>query len=269
MSEYFRLAKHGNMTGLGCVFPIWGENPVEAPEYLVVLRKRWVSILLLTGLAVSGATVATLLATPTYHASPQVFVSMSAGGSTTDLLQGSSFTQNRVKSYTDLATTARVLIPVIDELGLHINITATATNPRMARDIANATADSLGTEVTALEKPSRTQASPVHFRSTERATVPLKSATPNMKLNLTPGFLVGLGLALALAALREAFDTKIRTEADVHEVTDASLIASIGDDSTHPLIVQSNRTATAPRPSAGSAPTCSSSTWPTAPRRAS
>ena len=87
-------------------------------EYLATLRKRWVSILLITTLAVVGAATATLLATPTYQAKGQVFVSVDTGGSTSDLLQGSSFTQNRVKSYTDMVTSPRVLIPVIEHLGL-------------------------------------------------------------------------------------------------------------------------------------------------------
>jgi hypothetical protein len=102
---------------------------------------------------------------------------VSTGGSTSDLLQGSSFTQNRVKSYTDLVTRPRVLLPVIQQLGLGhhageigqvdhcrlpvdtvlINITATDTDPQMASDVANATASSLGKEVTALEKPAGTQ----------------------------------------------------------------------------------------------------------------
>jgi len=61
---------------------------------------------------------ATLLATPTYQAKSQVFVSVSTGDSTSDLLQGSNFTQNQVTSYTDIVTSPRVLIPVIAQLGL-------------------------------------------------------------------------------------------------------------------------------------------------------
>jgi polysaccharide biosynthesis transport protein len=236
---------------------------VELHEYLIILRKRWMSILLITALAVAGAAAATLLATPTYQANSQVFVSVSTGGSTSDLLQGSSFTQNRVTSYTDMVTSPRVLIPVIAHLGLTttpdqlatsitadsplntvlINITVTDVSPRTASDIANATAESLGTQVTALEKPAGSQPSPVHVSTIRAASVPTAPATPNRKLNLALGLLVGLALAFGLAVLREVLDTKIRSEVDVQKVTDASVIARIGYDDDapmHPLIVQSS-----------------------------
>ena len=60
---------------------------MELHDYLVILRKRWMSILLITALWVAVAMSATLLATPTYQAKSQVFVSLSTGGSTADLLQ--------------------------------------------------------------------------------------------------------------------------------------------------------------------------------------
>jgi succinoglycan biosynthesis transport protein ExoP len=45
---------------------------VELHEYLAILRKRWVSILIVAGLALAGAAAVTLLATPTYEAESQV-----------------------------------------------------------------------------------------------------------------------------------------------------------------------------------------------------
>lgn len=236
---------------------------MELHEYLVILRKRWVSILLVTALAVAGAMTATLLATPTYQAKSQLFVSVSTGGSTSDLLQGSSFTQNRVKSYTDMVTSPRVLIPVIKELGLAttpdqlatsitadspldtvlINVTATSTNPETASAVANATAKNLGTEVIALEKPSGSQSSPVRISTIRTATVPTTPATPKPVRNLGLGLVLGLMLGFGLAVLREALDTKVRSETDVQKVTDTSVIARIGYDEdapAHPLIVQSS-----------------------------
>jgi polysaccharide biosynthesis transport protein len=240
-----------------------GETPVEPHDFVVILHKRWVSILFLTALAVAGAIGATLLATPTYQAKSQVFVSLSNGGTSSDLLQGSAFTQNRVMSYTDMVTSPRVLIPVIEHLGLGItpdqlaasitadsplntvliNLTVTNKNPQIASDVANATADSLGTQVTALEKPSGSQPSPVRISTLRTATVPTLPATPNVKLNLALGLLMGLALGVLLAVLREVLDTKVRSEADVLKVTDASVIARIGFDDDapqHPLIVQSS-----------------------------
>jgi polysaccharide biosynthesis transport protein len=239
------------------------ENQMELHDYLAIMRKRWVSILLIASLVVAGAMTATLLATPTYQAKSQVFVSVSTGGSASDLLQGSSFTQNRVKSYSDMVTSPRVLTPVIEQLGLKatpdqlatsitsdspldtvlINITVTSTNPKTASDVANATADSLGSEVTALEKPTGSQPSPVRISTLRTATIPTAPATPKPARNLGLGLVLGLLLGFGFALLRETLDTRVRSEADVERVTDVSVIARIGYDDDaprHPLIVQSN-----------------------------
>jgi len=236
---------------------------VELHEYLVILRKRWVSVLIITTLAVASAAVASLLVTPTYKAKSQVFVSVATGGSAADLLQGSSFTQNRVKSYTDMVTSERVLVPVIkglsldttpDELGaaitadspldtVLINITVTDTSPKQASAIANATANSLGTQVTKLEKPLGRQSSPVTISALRTASPPTAQTTPNTRLNLALGLLLGLSLGVGTAVLREVLDTKVRSETDVQKVTNASVIARIGFDEQapkHPLIVQSS-----------------------------
>ena len=236
---------------------------MELHDYLGILRKRWLSILIVTAVAVGGAAIWTQVATPAYQADSQVFVSVNTGGNTSDLIQGSAFTQSRVKSYTDLVTRPRVLIPVIEQLRLTtspavlaqsitaenpldtvlINISVTDTNPARAADVANAVAESLGAQVTLLEKPAGRELSSVRVSSTQTATVPTVASTPKAKTNLALGLLLGLGLGIALALLQEALDTKVRTEADIQKVTDASVIARIPYDSeapAHPLIVQSS-----------------------------
>jgi capsular exopolysaccharide synthesis family protein len=236
---------------------------VELHDYLGILRKRRLSIFMVTALAVAGAAIWTITATPTYRADSQVFISVSTGGNTSDLVQGSAFTQSRVKSYTDLATRPRVLLPVINQLRLAtspdelaqsitaenpldtvlINISVTDTNPARAADVANAVAESLGAQVTLLEKPVGRQESSVNVSSTQAATAPTSPASPNTKIDLALGLLLGLGLGIALALVQEALDTKVRTEADVQKITDASVIARIPYDAeapAHPLIVQSS-----------------------------
>ncbi|MBX9244236.1 polysaccharide biosynthesis tyrosine autokinase [Actinotalea ferrariae] len=236
---------------------------MELQDYVAILRKRWVSISLITLVALGAAVGVTLLTTPTYEARAQVFVSVRTGGGTTsDLLQGSSFTQKQVKSYTDLVTSPRVLIPVIENLDLSttpdelarsiaadnpldtvlINITATHEDPQHAADIANSTAESLATEVTVLEKP-QDGPSPVQISSVRAAAPPVDPASPNTKLNVALGVLVGLALGFGIALLREVLDTRVRTEADVRKVTGTSVVAQIvhDDDATRsPLLLAAN-----------------------------
>jgi succinoglycan biosynthesis transport protein ExoP len=237
---------------------------MELHDYIAALRKRWGSVALITALALCAAVAATLLATPTYQAKSQVFVSVrTAGGNTSDLVQGSNFTQKQVKSYTDLVTSPRVLIPVIEHLDLPttpdalaqsitsdspldtvlINITVTDASPQVASDVANAVADSLATQVTELEQPSDAAVSPVEINTVRTATPPSEPSSPNTVLNIVLGLLVGLAAGTGLAILREVLDTKVRTEADVNHVTDTSVIATIGYDVNapdEPLIVQTS-----------------------------
>ncbi|HEY3438840.1 MAG TPA: polysaccharide biosynthesis tyrosine autokinase [Actinotalea sp.] len=235
---------------------------MELQDYLAVARKRWVSIIVITTIALGAAVALTLVTTPRFEARSQVFVSVRTGSTTSDLLQGSSFTQKQVKSYTDLVTSPRVLIPVIEHLNLAttpdelaksvtasspldtvlINIVASDVDAQVAADLANTIAQSLATEVTALEKPEG-DVSPVQISTVRAATAPTAPATPNTKLNLALGLLLGLALAIGVAVLREVLDTRIRTEADVRQVTDASVIATITHDEdaeAHPLIVHSH-----------------------------
>ena len=137
---------------------------MELQDYIAILRKRWISVLTLSVLALAAAVTASLLATPQYEATTQVFVSVQGGTTTSDLLQGSNFTQQQVVSYTKLVTSPLVLAPVIDNLGLAertetlgaqvsadsplntslINITV--SNPNAA--LAAATANSIATQFT-------------------------------------------------------------------------------------------------------------------------
>jgi capsular exopolysaccharide synthesis family protein len=235
---------------------------VELQDYLAILRKRWLSIAIITLLATAAAVGATVLVTPTYTARAQVYVSVRTGGTTSDLLQGSNFTVRQVKSYTDLVTTPLVLTPVIENLDLPttpdelaksitasspldtslINISATHEDPQVASDIANATAESLSTNVTALEKPTDGE-SPVQISTVRIASAPLEPSAPNAKLNVALGLLVGLALGFGIAVLRQVLDTRIRTVEDIRAVTQASVMTVMTHDDDavqHPLIVQSN-----------------------------
>jgi len=91
---------------------------VELQDYLRVLRKRWQIIALVTLLVIGASALFTALSPRTYSAQTQFFVSTSGADNNGSLLQGSTFTQQRVKSYAQLLETPKVLDPVIDKLKL-------------------------------------------------------------------------------------------------------------------------------------------------------
>lgn len=236
---------------------------VELRRYLTILRKRWMFIALLTVLGVAGAAAGSLLATPQYQARTQLFVSTQRQGGTSDLLQGSSFTQQRVKSYATVVTTPLVLDPVIADLGLDvttrelartitaeapldtvlIDVTVRQESPDAAASIANAVGASFAQVVAQLEPGVAGAPSPVSISTVEPATAPLGPVSPNVGLNLVLGLLVGLGLGVGAALLRESLDTSVKGEGDVRQVTDASVLGGISydpDAEERPLIVQAD-----------------------------
>ncbi|WP_285105443.1 polysaccharide biosynthesis tyrosine autokinase [Promicromonospora sp. MEB111] len=230
-------------------------------EYIAILRKRWLSIAAAVVVGLCVAALASVLATPTYQAVAQVYVSVRGGASVDDLVQGSAYTGRQVQSYAALATSPRVLSPVIEELGLGvtpqelasgvaveqppdtvlITLTVTDESPDRAARIADAVAESLATVVQELEQTGEAQESPVQISTVREAVVPTHPVSPRVALNLALGLALGLLVGVGAAVLRDLLDTRIRSVAQVEAITDASVIGAIAfeeDAVEHPLIIQ-------------------------------
>ena len=234
---------------------------MELRDYIRILRKSWVLIVLLTLVAVGAASAFSLVQTPQYSATSQVLVSIQSSGSTADLAQGNNFSVARVKTYSALVSTPIVLLPVIATLDLGttadelakkvaasaqletsiIDVTVTDTDPVRAADTVNAIADSLTLVVEDIETPETTDASsPVKLTSAQVATVPTVPVSPNVPLNIALGALVGLALGVGFAVLRETLETRIRNSRDVEQLTDLPILGGIVFDpkaKERPLIV--------------------------------
>src|SRR6478736_2344714 len=91
---------------------------MELTDYIRILRKSWILIVLATLLGVGVAAAYSLTRTPTYVSSSTVFVSTQAGSTISEMQQGSSFSQARVTTYSNLVTTPIVMNPVIARLDL-------------------------------------------------------------------------------------------------------------------------------------------------------
>jgi len=235
---------------------------MELRDYIRILRKGWVLIVMLTLVGVGAAAGYSIVQTPSYAATSKVFVSTQGSGSASDLAQGSSFTTQRVKTYSQLVTTPIVLLPVIASLHLKttgeklaalvtptatldtsiIEIAVTDTDPVRAADIANAVSSSLSSVVETIETSDTSGAvTPVKLTRVQEASVPTAPVTPKIPLNIALGALVGLALGIGIAVLRETLETRIRNEHDVELVTDVPILGGIVFDPRardRPLIVQ-------------------------------
>ncbi len=240
---------------------------MELRDYIRILQKSWVLIVMLTLVGVAAAATFSLMQTPKFSSSAKVFVSTSGSTTANELQQGNNFTQQRVKTYADLATTPIVLLPVIAKLELDrtseqlgaevtatapldttlIDITVVDADPALAAEIATGVSESLTEVVQSIETTQATDesaaSSPVRLTLVQHAAVPQRPVSPNVPLNVALGALVGLALGVGISVLRETLDTRIRNERDVEAVTDAPIIGGIVFDpkaKERPLIVHAD-----------------------------
>ena len=234
---------------------------MELQEYFRILRKRWLVIVTALLLTIGLAATFTILAPKSYESQTALFVSTSASEGADSLLQGSNFTQQRVKSYADVIKSPVVLDPVIQDLGLStsseqlekrittnvpldtvlIEVAIRDDDPDQAAAIARGVADQFIETVDEIETSRSDKSAPITVTVTRPATPPTSPVSPNPMLNLLLGGVLGLLLGFVLALIRDMLDTSIKTEKEVREVTDQPIIGAIHFDShasKHPLVVQ-------------------------------
>lgn len=228
---------------------------MDLKEYLRVLRQRWLLILVVTATGALLAHGYSLITTPKYESSSQLFVAVQGNDSVGDLNQGSAFAQSRVSSYVLLATSPKVLQQASDTLGLDpsdligavsasnpaksvlIDITAVSTDPLEAADIANAVAASLISLVSDVENANladpaapSTGSVPVGLTKVQDATEPLNPFEPSIARNLAIGLLLGLLLGIATALLIEVLDTRLRGRQSIEKITSASVLGTFASE---------------------------------------
>jgi tyrosine-protein kinase len=243
---------------------------VELREYLLLLRKRWITVTAFTVLGVLLAVLLTQLTPKSYQARTKSFVSVSSvtqSDATASIQQASQFSLARVKSYTELADSVTLLRPVIDDLGLNesvaqlasrvsvtnpldtviLTVTVTDASPTRAATIANAVADQLSSVIEQLEPPVAGKPL-VKVTVTKRAVPSATPVTPKPSLNLALGLLVGLIVGIGVAMLRQQFDRSVRTPRDIHTVVGVNplgLIPKFGRSPSRPLVALTPKSASA------------------------
>jgi len=234
---------------------------VEVRDYINILRRRWLSVLIVTLTALAGASLITLTMTPKYTATTRLFFAVAGGESVSDLAQGSSFTAKQMTSYAEVATSPKVLDPVIRELALPttsahlaesveatvpsdtviLEVAATSEDPQQAAKIANAVGAELARVAQALSPERQDGSDAVRATTLALAQVPDTGSSPSIPRNLGVGLVLGLLLGLGMAVLRQVLDTKIRSEQDVRTLTNSPILGVVAFDQEvprHPVILR-------------------------------
>lgn len=226
-------------------------------RYLAAFRRYWLVVVAAAVLGSLAAWGLSLGATPQYTATTKLYFSPSFGTSASDLNQGSTYTQNQMLSFAQLAESPTVLEPVIASLGLDttpaalansITVTtpqntvildAAVTNgdPALAARIANEFAESVTTAVRRIAPVTTEKGSSVSVDIIASATVPTEPSSPDIRRNLLVGGMVGLLLGVLAILLRERLDARVRSAEGLATVTAAPLLGTIARQKRRKLLV--------------------------------
>lgn len=221
---------------------------MELRDYLRILRAHWLGIVALTVLGAAVAFGWSALQPRVYTASASGIVQ--ATGLGTDVgsaLVGNQLASSKVSSYVDIGGWRSVAEHAIDELGLDttpqalvghvsvsnpldtviINVSANAATPEAARDLAEAWIDGMVAEINNLETGSPDTPGAVTLVAGQSAALPSSPSSPNTRLNVALGTLIGLALGVGYAVIRHVLDRRVRHPRDIERETGVSVMGTI------------------------------------------
>ncbi len=221
---------------------------MELSDYLRVLRAHWTGVVALILASIAAAALFNLTQPKVYAANATGFVSAGndsnpALGSVADTLA-----KSRAKSYVDIAKSRATAQGVIDELSLQaspaalignisvdqpldtvlIKITARASTPIEAQQLADAWVKALAAQVAQVEDPQRQgDGRPRRSCRSSRRPCRRRPISPRTQLNLLIGLVIGVLLGLAYALVRNQLDRRLRSSAAVEKQFGVTVVGAI------------------------------------------
>jgi capsular exopolysaccharide synthesis family protein len=224
---------------------------VSLADYLRALRKRWWMIVLS---ALAGTALATILVfqqTPIYQGTVTFFATTPSTDASSSL-QGDQFGQQRVNSYVSLLSSQSLAERVLERTGLELsarNVMSsiegkadlnTVLLTAYVRDSSRAQAESM-TEAVAEEFPdlvediesqSGTKEAPVQLDVVSGPAMTPYAVSPQKRLWVAAGFMLGLMVGVGLALLRALLDRSVRSPDMLREATRTPVLGRIPFDSS-------------------------------------
>lgn len=214
------------------------------------LKRYWAALLALLLFGGIVGAVAAIVQTPSYASTARVIVTFDAPAATgaSELLAANNLAVQRAGTYVDIVTSPRVLQPVIDDLGLEeettaslarkvtvevpaysaiVAVTATATDAAASAELTNAIVDSFSSFIVDdIESSSAAAPSAVRIITLESALVPDAPASPIIPLYVGLGLFVGLAIALVFLPIAAWRDRGVYTRDDVVEATGLRVVGA-------------------------------------------
>lgn len=217
---------------------------MELQEYLSILKKRWLLLVVITLVATLISGVASyFVIKPTYKSDISVIIQKpdsldpkSSVPSYNDVLMY----QKLVKTYSELSKSRTVAEDIIQKLNLNmkveavqgmisvapkgdtefLTITATSKDAKQAMDVANQAAKSLKDVGIVVKKMDAVQI-------LDPAMLPAGPASPRPMLNMAIAFFLGLMVSVGLIFLLEYLDNTVKSPEDVERLLGIPVIGTI------------------------------------------
>lgn len=225
---------------------------MELRDYLRIFRAHWLGMVLIVVGAVVAAFGWVLVQPKVYTADASAIV---RAGEATDLGMislGNNIANQRVKTYVVLGGSRSVATRVAEELGLDqspqelagqvsvtnpidtysLRVTADASSPEQARDIAEAWVRAMSAEVNVIETGEAGTPGAVYLSPLDSARLPTSPSSPNTRLALAIGALAGLAIAVGYGLLRYTLDRRIRSVEAVERETGVAVVGTVPEEKT-------------------------------------
>lgn len=235
---------------------------MELQDYLRILRPQWWMILLSVALGVMLAYGWTLLQPKVYEADVTGIVQLTTGGGAGDEIVAQNLALAKVTSYIQYGTSRSVAERTIEELGLDttpealvgkisvtnpdktpiIKVTASSSTPTGARDLASTWLASMVKQIKSVESTTQQVTKEVNGESVtttetvdpllnlvpiDSAVLPSAPSSPNVRLALALGGLIGLVVGIGYAVLRHTLDRRVRSAGKVESETGVPVVGTI------------------------------------------
>ena len=212
-----------------------------------ILRRGWIVIIAFTVVGGAAAFVVSSTQTPVYQASASVYFSLTQGATSSDLNQGSAYTQAQMLSFAQLSISSITLDRVISDLALTetsknlardlsvsipqntviLEITASSTSASKASQIANSVAANLSDVVVQLAPSVKGQAPAVSARVIEPAVPPLTQSSPSKSRDTLLGGVLGLLIGAVGCIVFALADSRVRSPETLTALTEIPLLGQI------------------------------------------